>query len=391
VLFAPGRTLNTLPYTRLAGFYFFYFAYIGAFAPFFGLYLLSVGRSGVEIGVLMALPAVARIVAPHLWGWLADSAGSHTPLLRATALAGLACFLGVFAGNGFYWLIAVLLLASFFLSAALPLLEATTLAHLGEDTGRYGPVRVWGSLGYIVAVVAIGYALDLIPVDNLPWMVAVTLAGMLAYCWQIPEARLSAHASDAVPMWNIIKRPEVVALIAACALMAAAHGPYYTFYSIHLVEHGYSKALTGWLWALGVVCEIVIFMCLPRLYSAFTLRAILIGSFALAIARFLIIGWGAQYLALLLLAQVLHAATFGSFHAAAIGLVHRLFRGRHQARGQAIYGSLTYGVGGTVGALASGYGWDHFGAGLTFTLSAVAALAGMLLIAWKLPREERAP
>ncbi|HKA42583.1 MAG TPA: MFS transporter [Burkholderiales bacterium] len=383
--------MSTLPYTRLAGFYFFYFAYIGAFGPFFSLYLLAAGRSSFEIGVLMALPAVARIAAPHLWGWLADAGGSHSPLLRATTAAGLACFLGVFAGSGFYWLFAVVLLASFFLSAALPLIEATTLAHLGEDTGRYGPVRVWGSLGYIVAVVAIGYALDLIPVDNLPWMIAFTLAGMLAYCWRIPEAQLSAHASDAVPIWDIIKRPQVVALIAACALMAVAHGPYYTFYSIHVVEHGYTKALTGWLWALGVVCEIVIFLYLPRLYSAFTLRAILIGSFVLGVARFLLIGWGAQHLVLLLLAQALHAATFGSFHAAAIGLVHRLFRGRHQARGQAIYGSLTYGVGGTIGALASGYAWDHFGAGLTFTLSAAAALAGMLLAAWKLPREDDMP
>jgi PPP family 3-phenylpropionic acid transporter len=329
---------------------------------------------------------VARIVAPHLWGWLADAAGRHTPLMRATTATGLACFLGVFAGDSFPWLFAVLLLASFFLAAALPLLEATTLAHLGEDTGRYGPVRVWGSVGYIVAVVAIGHALDLISVAALPWMVAATLAGTLAYCWRIPEARSAAHATDAVPISRIIGRPEVVALIAACALMAAAHGPYYTFYSIHLVEHGYSKGLTGWLWALGVVCEIAIFLWLPRLYSAFTLRAILIASFALAVVRFLMIGWGAQQLALLLFAQVLHAATFGSFHAAAIGIVHRLFRGRHQARGQAIYGSLSYGVGGTVGALASGYAWDHFGAALTFTLSAGAAFAGMALLAWKLPK-----
>jgi PPP family 3-phenylpropionic acid transporter len=382
--------LKALPYARLAGFYFFYFAYLGAFAPFFGLYLLWVGRSAFEIGVLMALPAVARIIAPHLWGWLADSAGTHAPLLRATTVAGLVCFLGVFAGNGFYWLFAVLLLVSFFLSAALPLVEATTLAHVEEDTGRYGPVRVWGSLGYIVAVVAIGYALDWTSVDILPWLIAATLAGMLAYCWRFPEAHSAAHATDAVPIWDILKRPDVVALIAACALMSASHGPYYTFYSIHLVGNGYSKALTGWLWALGVVCEIAIFLWLPRLYARYTLRTVLIASFAAAVVRFLLIGWGTQYLSLLLLAQVLHAATFGSFHAAAIGIVHRLFRGRHQARGQAIYGSLSYGVGGTVGALASGYAWDHLGAGITFTLAAGVAGVGTALVWWKVAPDRRA-
>ena len=102
-----------LTHRRLGGFYFFYFAYLGAYTPFFTLYLLWVGRSAVEIGVLMALPAVARIVAPHLWGWLADAAGRQTPLLRATTAAGVVCFFGVFAGNGFHWLFAVLLLMSF--------------------------------------------------------------------------------------------------------------------------------------------------------------------------------------------------------------------------------------------------------------------------------------
>ena len=381
--------MGGLPYRRLAGFYFFHFAYIGAFTPFFTLYLQSVGSSAVEIGTLMALPAVSRIVAPHLWGWLADAGGNQTRLLRATAAAGVACYLGVFAGTAFLWLFAVLLLVSFFLSAALPLMEATTLTHLGGDTGRYGPVRVWGSLGYIVAVIAVGYVLDWVAVGYLLWILAALLAGLLVYCWRIPEARAGRHATDDLPIRDILKRPEVLALIAACALMAAAHGPYYTFYSIHLVEHGYSKAVTGWLWALGVACEIGIFVWMPRLYSAFTLRAILIASFALAGVRFALIGWGADSLALLLIAQALHAATFGSFHAAAIGMVHRFFQGRHQARGQAIYGSLANGVGGTVGGLASGYAWSYLGAALTFTAGAAAALAGMMLLWWTLRPPER--
>jgi PPP family 3-phenylpropionic acid transporter len=138
-----------------------------------------------------------------------------------------------------------------------------------------------------------------------------------------------------------------------------------------------------------VLCEIGIFFWLPRLYGAFTLRQILIGSFALAVVRFLAIGWGADSLVLLLFAQTLHAATFGSFHAAAIGIVHQLFRGRHQARGQAIYGSLAYGIGGTVGSIASGYGWERLGAGPTFSLAAAAAGLGMLLILWKVDLEAR--
>ena len=381
--------MAALPHRQLAGFYFFYFAYIGAFAPFFSVYLASIGLTPVEIGAVMALPQVTRIVAPHLWGWLADASGNRMRVVRVTTLAAAACWLGMFAGSGFLWICTMIFALCFFFSAALPLMEAATLTHIGEQMGRYGNIRLWGSLGYIAAVVAVGYALDIFAVRALLWIVLACILGTLAFAWIAPEARPAAHASDDRPIAEILKRPEVVALIAACALMAAAHGPYYTFYSIHLIDHGYSKGVTGWLWALGVVCEIAIFLWLPRLYAAYSLRGILIASFALSVVRFLVIGWGADSLALLLFAQTLHAASFGSFHAAAIGIVHRLFRGRHQARGQAIYGSLSYGVGGTVGSLASGYAWEPLGAALTFSAASACAFAGMVLLWWKLAIPER--
>lgn len=378
-----------LPYRRLAGFYFFYFAYLGAFAPFFSLYLKDVGMSAVQIGVLMALPQVTRILAPHLWGWLADRAPTPLRVVRLTGLAGLACFLGAYAGTGFALLFAVLFAMTFFWSAALPLMEATTLSHLGEEMARYGRIRVWGSVGFIAAVVVVGYLLDWFTAGIVLWSVTATMVGMLALSWSIPDPPSASHATTESPIWDIVRKPAVVALVVAAALMAAAHAPYYTFYSIHLVNHGYSKGLTGWLWALGVICEIGVFYWMPHLYRAFTLRQILIASFALAVARFLMIGWGAGSLVVLLAAQALHAATFGSFHAAAIGVVHRMFRGRHQARGQAIYGSLAFGAGGALGGFASGYGWDYLGPGLTFSASACCALAGMLILWWKLRLDGR--
>jgi PPP family 3-phenylpropionic acid transporter len=213
-------------------------------------------------------------------------------------------------------------------------------------------------------------------------MVLAMMLGMLILAWSLPDAPAPHAAEEAPSLWRVLRRPEAIALIVAGALMSAAHGPYYTFFSIHAVDHGYSKAATGWLWALGVVAEMAIFIWMPLLYRAFTLRRILIASFALAVVRFLIIGWAVDSVAMLLLAQLLHAATFGSFHAASIGVIHRLFRGRLQARGQALYGSLAYGVGGAVGGFSSGYAWDCLGAAATFSLSAACALIGMLVL-WR--------
>jgi len=373
--------VERIPYRRLAGFYFFYFAYLGIFAPFFGLYLESIRLTPFDIGVLMSLPQVTRIVAPHLWGWLADRGRHRMRVVRMTGIAGTIAFVGVFAGTQFALLFATLFAMTFFWSAALPLMEATTLSHLGEETSRYGPVRVWGSVGFIVAVIGAGYILDRSSLSVVPALVLAMMLGMLACTYAVPEAAPGVHETPQ-SFGRVLVRPEVLALIAGGAFMSAAHGPYYTFYSIHLVAEGYSKGATGWLWALGVICEIGIFAWMPRLYQAFTLRQILIASFMLAVMRFLIIGWLAQSLAALLFAQVLHAATFGSFHAASIGYVHRIFRGDMQARGQAIYGSFAFGLGGALGSFASGYVWEHSGPALTFTLGAGCAALGGLIFAF---------
>jgi MFS transporter, PPP family, 3-phenylpropionic acid transporter len=370
-----------LPYRRLAGFYFFYFAYLGSFAPFFTLYLESVGLAPFDIAVLMALPQVTRIVAPHLWSWLADRSGARVKVVRVTGLIGTLAFLAVFAGTGFVLLFAALTAMTFFWSAALPLMEATTLTHLGDETARYGRIRVWGSIGFIAAVVGVGHLLDYVALAAVPVIVLAMMTGMLAFAWIAPEAPVPHHQSDEPRFGRVMLKPEVFALIAGGAFMAAAHGPYYTFYSIHLADQGYSKSAIGWLWGMGVACEIAIFIWMPRLYRAFTLRQILITSFALATLRFLAIGWLAQSFVALLLAQTLHAATFGAFHAASIGYVHKLFRGRLQARGQAIYGSAAFGVGGAIGGLVSGALWLPAGAGLTFTFAAGCALVGGLVFA----------
>ena len=376
---------HPVPRARLGGFYFFYFAYLGAFAPFFSLYLENAGLTALQIGILMALPQVTRIIAPHLWSALADARSRPVLVVRVTGVAGTIVFLAIFGGAQFALVFATLFAMTFFWSAALPLMEATTLTHLGDETARYGRIRVWGSVGFVVAVVGIGHALDHLPVTTVPVFVLAMMLGMLACSFLVPEAPYVHHAEEA-RIGRVMLKPEVLALIGAGACMSAAHGPYYTFYSIHLVGAGYSKAVTGWLWALGVICEIAIFAWMPRLFRAFTLKRILVVSFGLAVVRFLAIGWLAQSLAALLVAQVLHAASFGSFHAASIGYVHRLFKGRLQSRGQALYGSFAFGVGGAAGAFASGYLWDAWGAAPTFTVAAACALAGMLLVMAKLDR-----
>lgn len=375
--------MQNLPYWRLSGFYFFYFAFVGAMAPFWALYLESLAFSAFQIGVLMSLLQVMRIFAPNIWGWMADRSGQRVMIVQIAALGSLLAYLGVFFGTSFAWLFAVMATMSFFWSAPLPLVEATTLSHLGEHSQRYGRIRLWGSVGFIVAVLGLGYWFDVRPIGDLLWAVLGFMVGIALLARRIPEAAIEVHAADHLPVWHIVRRPEVMALIVACFLMAAAHGPYYTFYSIYLVEHGYSKSAVGWLWALGVICEIAVFMWLPRLLPGLSMARIMLVTFAIAVLRFLIIAWGVDYLAWVIFAQVLHAATFGANHVAAVALIHHYFRGRHQARGQGIYNSMAFGAGGTLGGLYAGALWDSLGAQWTFAIAAGFALLGFMLVAWK--------
>ncbi len=370
-----------LPYWRLSAYYFFYFAFVGAFSPYFTLYLQSLALSASDIAILMSLMQLMRVLAPNLWGWLAEHLGMRIAIVRASALMSLAGFSIFFLTSGFSGLFAAMALMAFFWSAALPLVESVTFLHLGTQGHRYGSIRVWGSIGFIIAVLGLGYLLDFMPIDGMLWVTAAVLVGILLCALVVPEAASASTHRAAASLRETLRRPEVRALLGACFLMSAAHGALYVFYSIYLVELGYAKSLVGWMWTLGVLAEIVVFMFMPRLTKRFSLRAILLFSFACAVLRFVMIGWGADSLAVLVGAQLLHGATFGAYHAAAIAVVNLWFPGRLQSRGQALYGSLSFGAGGMLGGLLSGYTWDTLGSAWTFTLGSGFALAGLVWLA----------
>lgn len=372
--------MHMLPYWRLSGFYLLYFAFVGVFAPYWSLYLKSLKFSAFQIGVLMSLLQVARIFAPNLWGWLADHSGRDVRLVQLAAGLSMLAYLGVFVGESFSWLFIVMAVMSFFWSASLPLMESITLRHLGERSGQYGRIRLWGSVGFVAAVTGMGYALDFLPIRTLLWVVLGLMIGILIFSHWIPEPRPVRHHDEESPIWDILRRPEVTVFLAAGFLMAAAHGVYYTFYSIYLVDHGYSKGAIGWLWSIGVLCEILVFLWMPRLVAAVGLRNILLASFLLATLRFFLIGFGAHQPAVIVFAQLLHAASFGSYHAASVAVIHHFFRGRHNAKGQAIYTSVSFGLGGTIGGLWSGWLWEPAGPEITFAVSSVATLVAFFLL-----------
>lgn len=372
-----------VPFVRLSGFYFVYLAVIGALVPYFNPYLQANGYSAEQIGQASALLLVGRIVAPGIWGWLADRTGQRLRLVQSTTLMALIAFAGVFWADSFPKMAAVLLLYGLFWSAPLPQFEVITLNHLGDRLHDYTRIRLWGSIGFILSAGLLGALLQRWGIALLPGillgLIALVYLAVAAVPPEPPSPHLHLHK---VSFLEIVRRRGVAVLFFATLLMQLSCGPYYAFYTIFLEERGYSRTATGLLWALGVAAEVVLFTVMHRLLPAWGLRRLMLLSLAAGVLRWLMVGYGVQSVPVIVTAQLLHAATFGMHHAAAVQYVHRYFVGRHQGRGHALYSSIPYGVGGAVGALATGYLWTNLGPARTFAVAALTCAIGFAA-AWR--------
>ncbi len=377
-------TNTALPYWRLSGFYFFYFALLGATAPFLALYFDHLGFSAARIGELIAIPMLMRCLAPNLWAWLADRTQQRLAIVRFGAICTLLSFTLIFLGQSFAWLALIMVLHAFFWHAILAQFEVITLAHLGERSERYSQLRLWGSVGFMLVVVGFGYLFDRVGLEYYPWAILAVMSGIILSSFWVPAQPVTlnvkadlpqavTHESRITSMWPI------VIFLASVTLMQLSHGPYYTFLTLHLIDLNYSRTVIGWLWALGVLAEIGLFVIMPWMLRRVRLKRIILISLVLAALRWWLLGFYADTLMVLLFVQILHAATFGSFHAAGIHFVQRYFAAHKQGQGQGLYVSFS-GVGGALGALYAGYTWQAFGASLTFALASVIAVLAALLV-----------
>lgn len=367
----------------LAAFYFFYFASLGALIPYWGLYLLNLGFGPLQVGTAFATLMATKIVAPLVWGTIADFWGRRLLLIRMAAFLAIIAFMAISQVQTFLPLLLILAAYGFFWNAALPQFEAITFNHLIDDQSRYGRVRLWGSVGFIAAVVGCGALIDIIGVEQLPWMIVwLTLGIFISSLLTREPGEVTVESQASLPgLWQTMRRPEVLALMTICCLSQVCHGPYYSFFSIYLQRLGYTESAIGLFWALGVAAEIVVFIYMPQLLKGVGPRRLMLAAMALTALRWLMLATVADQLFLLLLTQILHMASFGIYHAVAMHLMNEFFPGKLQGRGLGLYSSVSFGLGGAIGGLWGGWVWEWQPGALVFYLSAVVALAA-LMVTW---------
>jgi MFS transporter, PPP family, 3-phenylpropionic acid transporter len=366
---------------QLAAGYFWYFAALGLFVPYWPVYLAGRGFDALQIGLLMSVFAALRIVGPPAYAWWADVSCRPLQLLRGAALASIACALAFPALDSLLAVAVVLAAYSALWNGVMSIYDAHVLEQLGADAGRYGLLRLWGSVGFIASSLAAGVWLSGEQLALLPY----AMAGMIALTWLallgIGPGRPVARRGRPPSLRPALRDPRVRVFLAVSFLMLLSHGAYYGFFSLYLELHGYSPTVIGALWAWAVLAEIGVFLLAPRLLVRFSLRRLTLAALAATVLRWTLIATLPASGAVLILAQALHLASFGLFHLCAVNLARRLFPAGAAARAQALHGSIGYGLGGMVGAALSGWIWQVFGPSAAFGGAAAAALLALLLAA----------
>ena len=367
-----------------------YFAHIGFFNPYLPLWLKDLGFSITVIGLLTAVQAATRVLAPYAWGWLSDHTGERVKLLRFCAGAALVCALGLLIPGSVWWIGWVLLLMFIHTSAMMPMSEAALAQFVSSDQGfdarRYGRVRLWGSLGFLVTALAAGAWFEHQGMQSFPiWAVGSLLALNLSVWW-LPNRKEPVQQDEVrPPVMPVLRQRQVQWFFATVFFHVLSHIGIYVFFSLYLDELGYSKTMIGVMWAVSVAAEIVWFFTQSRWLPAFGLSTWMLICSAAMVLRMMLTTWSAEWLWVLLFAQLLHALTFATQHTVCIALLSQHFPGRLRGRGQALYASIGYGVPGVLGALGGGALSDAWGLSSVYALSIATAMIACLC-AWQCKR-----
>jgi PPP family 3-phenylpropionic acid transporter len=388
---SPPAGRGTL--AAFAGVSFCYFAFAGLFATYSPLWLAQLGFSALAIGGLVSMQSATRLVTPYLWAWLADHSGRRTRLLRIAVFGALLSSAGFLFGTGYGWIAAVTVLLFVCTAGVIPLAEAALahwVSHEGAlDAGRYGRVRLWGSLGFIAAVSSAGFLLEAVGVLHFPWFVLALLATLGVAALYLPPAAEPPHAAgEPGGALRKLREPEVAWFFACVFLTVLAHQALYAFFSLYLAELGYGKGTIGLIWAIGVVVEVAWFWAQGRWFARLSAHRWLLVAALVTALRFAAVAAFGAVPAVLVLAQCGHALTFAAQHTACIAVVNRHFGGRLRGRGQALYTVLGYGCSGVLAGLAGGALAEAAGYATVFWAGAVAGLLSAAC-AWQAERASR--
>ena len=355
-------------------FYLAWYTALGAYSPYITLYYREHGLSLAQIGVLLALPGIAQLLAGPLWGLLADALGRHRGLLPMVLLGAVLPAGLIYLMPGYAGIVALAALSACFTVPISPLADSATLALLGEHRERYGAQRMWGALGWGVSTVVSGYIVKSLglPVIFLIFPLIgglAMIAGALLPRPTLPSVDLRAAA-------RVLLRDSRWARFLGCALLiGCASSLMHGFLSIYLADLGAGSEQIGLAYTIASMSELPVMALAPlalRRWGARPLLALAGGAYAVRLLIYIV----APVPAWALGAQLLHGFCFGAMWTAGVHEAHRLAPPGLEATAQSLLGVAVFGVAVLLANTVGGVIFESWGVATLFAIVAVLAVVG---------------
>jgi PPP family 3-phenylpropionic acid transporter len=393
-LSARSEQAAPLAAARLSGFYAAAFLVNGIQLPFWPVWLAARGLGPREIAFLFAAAIWAKVATAPAIGMIADRLGQRRAVMAALAAAALAAYLGLFWTAGLAALLALNLLALTAQSALMPLGDAVALGFSRTRTLDYGRVRVWGSVSFILASLVAGRVLAASSSERVLPLVLGASTLLLLACLGVPalpESNRGAQRAAWHSLGGVAANPRFWGVVATAAALQASHQVYYGFGTLYWRSLGFSDTAVGWLWAEGVLAEIVLFWQGGRLVARLGPAGLMALGGAAGVVRWTLAAAlpGLPAAAAL---QLLHALTFGASHLGTMYFLSRIIVPESAAGAQTIYAAVSSGFGGGLVMLAAGALYALYGghAYLFMALLSAIGLAGAVRLG-RPPPSRRTP
>jgi PPP family 3-phenylpropionic acid transporter len=363
---------------------------IGTSLPFLPVWLDWTGLGAREIAIVTAAPLFVRVAATPIIAYAADRAGDHRRFLIALAWACVAALLVLSQARGFWPILACMLLYSIAWTTIIPLTETVAMGGVRTAGLDYGRMRLWGSVSFIAASVFGGWVVERLGAPSVIWLIVIggtlTLAAAHGLAPPIGLGRLKAVTSapriDPASALGLLRSRMFLVFLLAGGTVQSAHAVLYTFGTLHWQAQGLSPGWSGGLWAISILAEVLLFAFSGAVVARVGAVRLIGAGAAAAVVRWLAMGLDPP-LALLVPLQLLHALTFGAAHLGAVHFMARAVPEGQAGTAQALYATVTggLGMGGAIllaGPLYAGFGGRAYWA--MAALAAVALVASLLLM-----------
>jgi PPP family 3-phenylpropionic acid transporter len=357
----------------LSLFYYFYFSIVGIYIIFLPKVLSGVGYDASEIGIIFAASPLVRFILPFLFmrGLRLNAVVFNFSLL-IVVLSAVSFYVSL---ENFYALLASNIALGIGMSLMLPFIEVISLESIGKE--KYGKVRLFGSVGFIVV------ALILVKFLSSPYVALDFLLGLTLFtafvAFKVQDVAPKHEEKNTDTEINDIHLLQDYKLWLGLLLVQMSFGAFYNFFTIYETDHGISLDMTVYLWSFGVLIEIIMFFVQGK-FLHFDLLKILRFTILATVFRWFLVFYFPQNLGILFFSQSLHALSFALFHTAAISYLFHLYKNKSLA--QQFFSGITYGLGGLSGALLSGYIYEYYPKYLFLSSSIIALTAFVFISLW---------